>query len=137
MTILRNALATLALLTAFSCAASAQERPVELKLRTTEPALRLFGSADGAQTGTLARDKFPMTVALIREEPTGRYQIRLPETGQIVWLRGRDVQIVENLAKPMECDPVTRPAPQALTGDTRIAAAATRGGRGAGLGECR
>jgi hypothetical protein len=135
MTTLRNALALLALLTAG--AASAQERSVELKLRTTEPALRLFESADGGQIGTLARDKFPMRAGLIREGETGRIQIRLPETGQIVWLRGRDVQILDNLAKPMECDPVTRPAPQALTGDTRIAAAATRGGRGAGLGECR
>lgn len=116
---------------------AAQERQVEIKLRTNEPTLRLFGSADGGQIGTLARDRFPMRAALIREGETGRIQVRMPDTGELVWLRGRDVQIVDNLAKPMECDPVTRPAPPALTGDTRIAAATTRGGRGAGLGECR
>lgn len=125
------------LLVLISAGAAAQERPVELKLRTGEPVVRLFGSADGAQTGTLAREKFPMNAKLLGEGATGRVQVRLPDTGQIVWLRGRDVQIVDNLAKPMECDPVTRPAPPAFAGDARIAAAATRGGRGAGLGECR
>jgi hypothetical protein len=115
-------------------AEAAATEPLRSVIVTTNDALvRLYDAPDGASTATRPKVGFPDRVYVLGESATGRLKIRFADTGQTVWVRGRDVKLMDGPLKSLECDPVTRPSgPQSA-----LAAQTTRGVRGAGGGECR
>lgn len=115
---------------ASAISAAAAERLRAVTVTTSDAQVRLYDSVDGAATSARAKVGFPEHVYVLGESDTGRLRIRFPDTGQTVWVRGRDVRVSDAPARPLECDPITRPG-------TALAAAPTRGARGAGIGECR
>jgi hypothetical protein len=113
---------------------TATERLRAIAVTTTDAQVRLYSSSDGAATGSRPKAGFPDHVYVLEESGTGRLRIRFPDTGETAWVRGRDVRVTDLPARTIECDPVTRPSP----GQTAsLTAQATRGARGAGVGECR
>ncbi|MBI1245359.1 MAG: hypothetical protein GC202_10165 [Alphaproteobacteria bacterium] len=112
--------------------AVAADRLVAAEVVTSRPEVKLYGSREGGAAGALRAAEFPKKVIYLEDGQNGRLRIRLPDSGQEVWIRRQDVRLdLPEHVRKAECEPHVKNPNGAL------APAPTRGGRGLGEGCAR